>query len=168
MLIFLDPEPDASVDTCRAQVMQCVLTSLITHIMNCFLTLQLSLLPSVLAQTLAQFCRVYGKQCALWALQARHICSYFKGISACLSRFLQGLGLKRREFSVGSCYLLMTESDFALVDVFGSSFFFYYWYLYVERTKWPWKISIKGMVQYRTMRCVACKWAPKPLHKKIN
>lgn len=166
MLIFLDPEPDASVDTCGAQVMQCVLICLITCIMNCFTTLQLSLLPPVLAQTLAQLCRIYGKQCALWALQVWHICSYFKGISAYLCHFLQGLGLKRREFSVlGSCYLLMTGSGFAFSWCF-CFFFFLNWYLYVERTKWLyiwyWKISIKGMVQHRTMRCVACQWAAKP------
>lgn len=125
MLIFLDPEPDASVDTCGAQVMQCVLICLITCIMNCFTTLELSLLPPVLAQTLAQLCRIYGKQCALWALQVWHICSYFKGISAYLCHFLQGLGLKRREFSVlGSCYLLMTGSGFAFSWCFCFFFFF--------------------------------------------
>lgn len=75
----------------------------------------------VLVQTSAQSCRIDGKQCAPWALQATHICSSLKATSVCLCGFLQGLAWKRRKFSGRSCYLLMTVLH--LVD------FFFFWFM---------------------------------------
>lgn len=150
MLMFPDSEPEASVDTSHAQVMHSVSWPAFSH------TLWIALCSRhcVSIDIGTELQNWWKAMCSLGLASYSHL-FFSQGYLSVFVWFPSRPCLEKKK--VLWKVLLLADDSFAFSWFFFFWFMLFYWWFYVERTnRCPWKISIKGMVQYIPMRCVAC------------